>query len=127
MNWLTKHSPARNRLYEQKFVVSMLGVIGMCCALSALADPLKGYEAEIERLGLSEKGTEITADVDLSMISGKGGVINTLENGSKLAVILWDEGGSTKRCMSGQCIGKADESMLSGRNSKTITWTVNQK
>ncbi|OIQ91133.1 hypothetical protein GALL_269300 [mine drainage metagenome] len=132
MHWLTKHSPTKNGLYGRKFVVSMLGVIGICCSLSALADPLQesGVDADISALtdGLLDSHTKAITDADLSFISGKGGVLEKIDDGNRLAVILWDEGGTIKRRTTNNTMDSSQNSIGSSSNNlQAVTLTVNRK
>lgn len=125
MNWLTKHQSVNNGLNGLRFVGCMLGVIGMCCSTSALADPLFGLVEDLDALSLmsnqaTENQAEPMTDVDLSVISGKGGIAANLCDNEKLAVILWDERGSGNR--------RTANNDVSGRqNFQNVNLTVNQR
>lgn len=125
MNWLTKHQSVDNGLNGLRFVGCMLGVIGMCCSTSALADPLSGLVEDLDALSLmSNQATEHQAepmtDIDLSVISGKGGIAANLEGNERLAVILWDErGGGNRRATNNDVSGHQD--------FQNVNMTINQR
>lgn len=127
MNWLTKHFPAKNGANEQKLVVYMLVVIGTCCSPSALAGPLDEPVTDVEHSALAVDKTEVVTDFDLSFITGKGADLEKLNANSKLAVILWDEGGSTKRRAANQNIGNSHHQVSNTSNLQTVTLTVIHK
>ncbi len=125
MNWLTKHQSVDNGLNGLRFVGCMLGVIGMCCSTSALADPLSGLVENSESLPLfsnqaTENQAEPMTDIDLSVISGKGGIAANLEGNERLAVILWDErGGGNRRATNNDVSGHQD--------FQNVNMTINQR
>jgi hypothetical protein len=130
MGWLTKHQSVNNGLNGLRFVGCMLGVIGMCCSTSALADPLSGLVEDLDVLSLmsnqaTEHQVEPMTDIDLSVISGKGGIAanciaENFGDNEKLAVILWDERGSGNR--------RTATNDVSGRqNFQNVNLTVNQR
>ncbi|MDO9366513.1 MAG: hypothetical protein Q7T58_09305 [Methylotenera sp.] len=125
MDWLTKHQSVNNGLNGLRFVGCMLGVIGMCCSTSALADPLSGLVEDLESLSLISNQTtgnqaEPMTDIDLSVISGKGGIAENLGDNERLAVILWDERGSDNQ--------RTTNNDVSGRHGfQNVNLTINQR
>jgi hypothetical protein len=117
MHWLTKHLPVFNGLHERKFIRHVLGVIGMCCSVSVLADPLSFREMNFDSFALICNDSAIVMDEELSTISGKGAVE---ENNDKLAVILWDEGRNGDRRPSNHGVD-------SHQNLQVVNLTVNRR
>jgi len=105
----------------------------MCCSLSALAGSLDEPIADVTHSVLPanseliDEQAEAITDVDLSFITGKGAVLENMDANSKLAVILWDEGGSTKRRAANQNIGNSHHQVSNTRNLQTVTLTVSHK
>ncbi|MDO9052009.1 MAG: hypothetical protein Q7U70_11035 [Methylotenera sp.] len=125
MDWLTKHQSVNNGLNGLRFVGCMLGVIGMCCSTSALADPLSGLVEDSESLSLIGNQTtgnqaKSMTDIDLSVISGKGGIAANLGDNERLAVILWDErGGGNPRTTNNE-VGER-------QGFQNVNLTINQR
>ena len=112
---LTKHLSVDNGSNVLRFVCCMLGLIGMCCSFTALADPLSGSVEELaEPLALLDDQDKTMTDIDLSVINGKGWELTTLDGNERLAVILWDERGNDNRptINSNASAGQSGQSVL---------------
>lgn len=97
MNWLTELLTIRGYRYQTKFLSRVLGVAILCCSSFGFADSLD-KTLEPDDLAWIDNHTAAIEDVDLSFINGKGAEESTLNDGGKLAIILWDErGGSNRR------------------------------
>jgi len=117
MDFLTKHLSVFNGSNGRRFVRHLLGVIGMCCSVSVLADPLSDTEINLEPFALIGNGSTVVMDEELSIISGKGAFE---ENNEKLAVILWDEGRNGDRRPS-------NHEASSAQNFQAVNLTINHK
>jgi hypothetical protein len=119
MYWITKLIAAKSGAYKPLLGGCMLGIVGICFSLSALADP--GSDSEM--IAWISEHSEIISDTDLSAIKGKGGSAIKLDGAEKPAVILWDERGNTDRRGAGY--RSTSYEVNGGQNYQSVTLTVN--
>jgi len=98
MNWLTGSLTAHGCKYQIRRLSWILGITAVFC--SGVAQAETDHQVN-ESWNLSWIGDDVNADAlndsDLSFVNGKGAEQTVLDAGGKLAIILWDEGGSDNR------------------------------
>lgn len=110
MNWLSRQlskykcGPLNNYQYLAYSLGRVFVIVVLSNSSIALAEPVD-IAPESNPLNWLDDDSAIVEDANLSSISGKGVEATTLENDSKLAIILWDEGrqgnkGGTNHAMS---------------------------
>lgn len=96
MNWLTELLTTRDHKYLTGLLSRVFCLVILCCSNLAIADP-QDKSIKSDDLGWIDSNAQAIEDVDLSFINGKGAEVRTLDDGGKVAVILWDEHGKVNR------------------------------